>query len=342
MVEAHCEGEAGRVVTGGMPAIPGDTMLEKMDHINGPGDDLRRFCVFEPRGHAAMSTNLLFMPPCSKDADAGFIVMQGDRAHSMSGSNAVCVVTVLLETGIIEMQEPITVVTLDTPAGLVKATARCSEGKCENVTLRMTPSFAETLDAKVAVPGLGDVLVDVSFGGLYYALVDAGSVGLEITPGNARALAEAGSAIHKSCVEQLSLRHPESESLSHLAYVMFTGLNERDEMVNATVMPPGRIDRSPCGTGSSARLAAMHARKATSQGEEFVARSIIGGRFTIQVSGVSDVAGREAIVPEVTGRGWIHGIHHIGVDPADPYPLGFSLTDTWGEAQDLTTGDRPQ
>ncbi len=337
MVEAHCEGEAGRVVTEGLPDVPGNTMLERMDHLNGPGDDLRRFCVFEPRGHAAMST-ILLLPPCREDADAAFVILQADRAHSMSGSNAICVVTVLLETGIVGMSEPTAVVRLDTPAGLVTATAICRGGKCESVSLRMTPCFAERLDVSVDVPGLGEVTIDLAFGGLYYALVDAAQLGIEIEPGSARRLVEAGSAVHRACNAAVELEHPEHSSLSHLAYVMFTGRNNDGELVNATILPPGRVDRSPCGTGSSARLAAMLERGEAKAGETHVARSIIGGRFEVRAADKATVAGRGAIVPEVSGRAWIHGEHRIGVDPDDPHQLGFCLSDTWGDALDLIKG----
>lgn len=334
MIEAHCEGEIGRVVSGGVLDVPGATMLDKMDYLNGPGDKLRRFCVFEPRGHAAMSTNFLF-PPSAQGADVGFVVLQGDRAHSMSGSNSVCVVTVMLETGMLDMCEPETVVVLDTPSGVVKAEAACRSGKCESVTLDMPPSFAEALDVHLEVPGMGDVCVDLAFGGMYYVLVDVAQTGLEIKPSQARSLVDAGCRIHRACTGKLVPDHPTHPSLNYVGYVMFTDETADGELLGATVLPPGRLDRSPCGTGNSARLAVRHARGLVRAGAESVARSIIGGRFTVRCRGLTALGGRAAVLPRITGRAWIHGIHHIGVDPSDPFPDGFCLADTWGDAVDL-------
>ena len=197
VVEAHAEGEVGRVVTAGVLDVPGDTMLAKMQYINEVDDSIRRFCVFEPRGCAQMSTNLL-LPPTRDDCDAGFIVLQGDKAHGMSGSNVICTVTVLLETGIIEMREPETIVRLDMPAGLVVATAQCHNGKCERVSLQVNPSYAEILDAEVEVPGIGKVSVDIAFGGIHYGLINPRPLGLEIKPDSARELVRVGSEVHRA------------------------------------------------------------------------------------------------------------------------------------------------
>lgn len=334
MIEAHAEGEVGRVVTGGVLDVPGATMLDKMVHINEVDDSIRRFCVFEPRGAAQMSTNLLF-PPTRPDADAGFIVLQGDQAHAMSGSNCICVVTVLLETGLVPMTEPETIVRLDTPAGLVTARAECEDGKCKRVHLDMTPTFVEGLDVAVPVPGLGDVTVDIAFGGIYYALIEAGQLDLKIEPGAARTLVDVGSRIHRAARDHIVLNHPESPSLNTLSYVMFVDTREDGELVGATIMPPGRIDRSPCGTGNSARLAVRHARGEVSVGDSMTARSIIDSTFQVTLKSETEIAGRPAILPQISGRGWIHGIHQIGLDPSDPYPHGFKVSDCWGDAFDL-------
>ena len=334
MVEAHAEGEVGRVVTGGVIDLPGRDMLEKLRHLNEVDDSLRRFLVMEPRGSAQMSTNLL-LPPTRPDADAGFIVLQGDRAHAMSGSNTICMVTVLLETGMLEMKEPETVVRLDTAAGLVVARAACRDGKCERVSLRAPPSFVEALDFTIPVPGLGEVSVDVAFGGVFYGLIDAASVGLEITPSTARELVDAGCRIHRALTKTIEVRHPERPAINGIAYVMFTDRRDDGSLVGATVLPPGRLDRSPCGTGNSARLAVRHARGEVAIGESNEALSVIGSRFGVSLLETTEVAGRPAVVPEISGRGWIHGIHHIGVDPTDPYPSGYMLSDCWGDAFDL-------
>jgi len=309
-------------------------MLDKMVHINEVDDSIRRFCVFEPRGAAQMSTNLLF-PPTRPDADAGFIVLQGDQAHAMSGSNCICVVTVLLETGLLPMTEPETIVRLDTPAGLVTARAECGDGKCQRVHLDMTPTFVEGLDVPVDVPGIGTVSVDIAFGGIYYALIEAKQLDLTIEPGAARTLVDVGSKIHRAARDQIVLNHPESASLNTLSYVMFVDTQEDGELVGATIMPPGRIDRSPCGTGNSARLAVRHARDEVSVGDSMTARSIIDSTFQVTLKGQTEIAGRAAILPQISGRGWIHGIHQIGLDPSDPYPHGFKVSDCWGDAFDL-------
>ena len=334
MVEAHAEGEVGRIVTSSVNDIPGDTMLEKMNYINQVDDSLRRFLVFEPRGYAQMSTNLIF-DPINKDADIGFLILQGNKAHAMSGSNSICLVTVLLETGRIEMKEPETTVTLDTPAGIVRATASCKNGKCVRVSLDMTPSYADQLDAIIDVEGLGKVNVDIAFGGIFYALIDPSQFDLKILPENARQLVDIGTRIHRAVNEQLEISHPELESIKGISYTMFVGHDDEGEMKGATILPPGRIDRSPCGTGNSARLAVMEARGQIKVGEILKAKSIIDSEFQVEIISKKTIAGKPGVLPRISGRGWIHGIHQIGIDPSDPYPLGYKVSDCWGDAFDL-------
>jgi proline racemase len=334
MIEAHAEGEVGRIVTGGVVDVPGTTIADKLVHLNEVDDSLRRFLVFEPRGAAQMSTCLLF-PPTRADADVGFIVLQPDRAHAMSGSNAICLTTVVLETGMLAMSEPETVVRIDTASGIVAARALCKDGKVERVTLEMNPSYADRIDAAVEVPGHGAIKVDIAYGGIFYALVDAAQFGLEIRPDMARRLVEAGTAVHRAINASLDIRHPEIDAIRGLSYVMMTGRNETGELKGATIMAPGRIDRSPCGTGNSSRLAVAAARGLAKPGDRFVARSIIDSRFEVGYAADTTVAGRPAVIPTITGRGWIHGIHQIGLDPSDPYPEGFRVADTWGDAFDL-------
>ncbi|MCK5923586.1 MAG: proline racemase family protein, partial [Methylococcales bacterium] len=334
MIEAHAEGEVGRIVTGGIIDVPGRTLLDKMNHINRVDDSLRRFLVNEPRGCAQMSTNLL-LTPTHADADAAFIILQGDKAHAMSGSNSICLVTVLLETGMIEMREPETLVTLETPAGLVRATAACSNGKCERVSLDMPSSFADQLDAVVTVEGLGEVSVDIAFGGVFYGLINPAQFDLIISPQNARKLVDIGVRVHRAINQQLDVHHPELKGIEGVSYTMFVGHDDDGTMKGATIMPPGRIDRSPCGTGTSARLAVMFARQQIAEGDSQIARSIIGSEFNVSILGTTTIAGRPAILPRVSGRGWLHGIHQIGLDPTDPYPHGFMVADCWGDAFDL-------
>ena len=330
LVEAHAEGEVGRVVTGGILGVPGGSMLERLRWFNEHDTQLRRFLTLEPRGAAQMSTNLLF-PPSGPGADAGYLILQGDRAHAMSGSNSICVTTVLLETGMVAMTEPETVVRLETPAGLVTARAACANGKCERVTLDMTPAYVHALDATYDVAGLGPVRLDIAFGGVFYALVDAKALGLSIRPEEARRLVEAGAAIHRAVAAGPPIAHPEIAGLEGVSYVMFTDRRADGTLVGSTMLPPGRLDRSPCGTGNTARMAVMAARGEAGPGDRFEARSIIDSRFDVELVGAATVAGRAGVQVRVTGRGWIHGFHTLGLDPSDPYPTGFMVADCWGD-----------
>ncbi|MGQ3213551.1 MAG: proline racemase family protein [Shinella sp.] len=324
----HCQGELGHVLVGGAPDIPGETMLDKMNHINTVDDSLRRFVTFEPRAHVAQSVNLI-VAPTRDDADAGFIVLQADRAHPMSGSNCICVVTALIESGRIAMREPETVVRLDTPAGLVVARARCEGGRCLSVSLDNVPNFAELLDHDIDTPW-GRITVDIAFGGVYYALVDVGQVGLAIAPDNARALAEAGIELKRVLADQVEVRHPTLTGVNEIAYVMFRDREPDGAIRTCTTLQPGRVDRSPCGTGSSANLAALFARGEVSVGDARVSRSIIGGEFLAEAIGETEIGGRRAVLPRITGRGYVYGRSHLRLDPDDPFAAGFALSDTWG------------
>ncbi|MCW5719742.1 MAG: proline racemase family protein [Devosia sp.] len=334
LVEAHAEGEVGRIVTGGVIDVPGRTIADKLRHLNEVDDSLRKFLVFEPRASAQMSTCLIF-PPTRPDADIAFLILQGDKAHAMSGSNSICLTTVLLETGMLPMREPETIVRIETASGLVTARAQCRNGKCERVTLTMNPSYADQLDAVVDVPGVGKIKVDIAYGGIFYALIDPAQFGLEIRPDLARKLVEAGSAVHRAVNAQLKIAHPEIPEIKGISYTMFVDHTAEGELRGATIMAPGRIDRSPCGTGNSARLAVAAARGLARPGDRFTARSIINSTFEVEYAGDTSVAGRPAVQPIISGRGWIHGIHQIGIDPTDPYPHGYSVADTWGDAFDL-------
>jgi len=334
MIEAHAEGEIGRIVTEGIIDVPGRTMAEKLHYMNAEGDAMLRFLVQEPRGFAQMSTVLL--PPSTRpEAHAGLIVLQGDKAHAMSGSNCICAVTVLLETGQVEMNEPYKTVVLDTAAGLVTARATCRDGKCERVEIEMPPCYLHDMDASVDVEGLGEVKFSVAFGGIYYALADPAQLGLEIRPESARKLVDAGMCIQRAINRTMNIRHPEIDGLSGLSYLMFISRNQRGEQNGATIMPPGRIDRSPCGTGNSARCALMRVAGEIDLGESYIARSIIDSKFNVTLLRDTRVAGLPAVVPSISGRGWIHGIHQIGVDPSDPYQQGYMVSDCWGDAFDL-------
>jgi proline racemase len=326
IVGAHAEGEVGQVITGGVLDVPGRTMGDKMRHLNEVDDRLRRFTLCAPRGNAHMSVNLL-LPPTRADADAGFIVMQADRCHPMSGSNAMCVVTVLLETGMLPMHEPTTRVALDTPAGLVVAEAACRDGKCERVALEFVPSFALYLDHALEVDGLGTLAADLAWGGDWFCLVDAASCGFAVRPGEVREMIELGGRIKRAAGEQIVVRHPTMPEPATIGFVMFCAPPEAPggPYRNGTVMHPGRMDRSPCGTGTAARLAVMHARGEVAVGERLTVRSVIDSEFQAMIIGATTLGGRPAVLPRISGRAWIYGLYQLGVDPSDPYPLGYAL-----------------
>lgn len=329
LLDVHCEGEIGRVAIGGVPKIPGNTIAEQLNHINSVDDSLRRFLCLEPRASALGSVNLL-LPPKRPEADAGFIILQADQAHASSGSNSICVTTALLESGIVEMKEPETVVMLDTAAGLVKATATCRDGRCEKVKLTMVPAFALELDAEIDTPQWGRIRFDISYGGVFYALVDVGQIGTTIEKANARTLVDAGMMLKDMINRTIPAVHPEIPEISGIAYVMFRDTDPDGTVRTATTMWPGRIDRSPCGTGNSANLATLHARGKVKVGETFLSRSIIGSQFEVGLEAETEVAGRRAIIPSITGRGWTFGLHQVALDPFDPLAEGFAMTDTWG------------
>jgi proline racemase len=329
-VDAHAEGEPSRVVVGGVGNVPGESMLEKLRHLEREGDALRRLLLFEPRGSAPLSANLV-LPPVDPEADAGFIIMESCSYEGMSGTNTINTATVLLETGMLPMVEPVTRIALEAPAGLVRVTADCASGVCERVTFENVPSFATHLDAPVAVEGLGELRVDVAYGGAFCAFVDAGDLGYAIVPDEARALAELGERIRPAVVDQLEISHPVEPALAVLSFVVFTAPPRNGGHArNATVVAPGRLDRSATGTATSARLAVLAARGEIEDGAEFVNESVISTRFVGRILRRTRVGDRDAIVPAITGRAWITGFHQLVVDPADPFPEGFQLPDTWG------------
>ncbi|OOR87799.1 proline racemase [Moraxella caviae] len=335
LVDVHCEGEVGKVITGGVLNIPGASILDKLNYLNDVDDSLRRFVICEPRGSLAMSVNLL-LPPVHPEADAAFVIFQADKTHPMSGSNSICVVTALLELGMVPVQEPITNVVLETAVGLVRAQAHCKDGRCQSVTLTMTPSFAERLDFSFDSPTFGKITLDIAFGGVFYGLVDVSQINLALASQNARQLADAGAILCRELNAAISVCHPEYPSINHIAYVMFRNTLDAHTVQTCTTLPPGRIDRSPCGTGSSANLATLAARGLVKKGDVLTSRSTIGGEFAVRYHDDVMVGDRHAIVPQVTGRAWVYGIHQLGIDPDDPLAQGFMLSDTWGEFTKLS------
>ena len=335
-IDAHCEGEIGRVLTGGVVDLPGETLLDKFNYLNGDGDWLRKFCVHEPRGGAEKTMNLL-LPPSNPEAVAAFIPMHGDSSYSMSGSNAMCIATVLLEAGMVAMREPVTEFKLETPSGLIRIAANCRAGRCESVTVGGVPSFVQELDVALETNGHGTLHVDVAYGGTFFAFIDAADFGLSLTADEASDVIALASELKRCVREQIEPWHPTDEGLNAaglkvLPFFFLLPGGEREHHRNANIMPPARIDRSPCGTGSSARLAVLHARGLVRPGESVEFRSVIDGVFRTRIRRILQLGDREAIEPVLTGRAWIYGLSQIGVDPLDPFPLGYTLADTWGRA----------
>ena len=326
-VDTHAEGEPSRIIVGGVLDVPGTTMLEKAQWLEREGDWLRRLCLFEPRGSAPLSGDLV-LPSSHPEADAGFIIMESSSYEGMSGTNTINTATVLLETGMVEMVEPVTTLVLEAPAGLVRVTAECSRGKVDSVTFENVPSFCSALDAAVEVPGLGTLSVDVAYGGAWCAFVDATALGFEIVPDEARALAELGERIRPHANQQLTVAHPVEPALSHLSFIVFVAPPRvGGDARHATVVSPGRLDRAPTGTATSARIAVLDRRGV--MGATYVAESVLDTRFTGRIAGRTSVGDVEAVVPAITGRAWITGFHQVVLDPTDPL-AGFKLPDTWG------------
>ncbi len=328
-VDVHCAGEIGRVVTSGILDIPGQTMAGKLDYINKTDDSLRRLLCSEPRSGPAGSVVLL-TPSTTPEADVGFLVLQPDKAHAMSGSNAMCAVTAILETGMKPMSEPTTTLVLDTAAGLVPAIAHCEAGKVTKVTLDMPPSFVADYQTKIDTEQWGRISYDLCFGGVFYALVDVDQVGLSIVPEQARALAMTGVELRDLIAASTDVKHPLTPALDGLAYVMFRSNDEDGAIRTCTTLRPGRADRSPCGTGSNANIAVRHHEGQIAVGDSLVSRSIIGGEFETTLISIGQVGPFKATRNQVSGQCWIYGISQIGLDPSDPFPTGFTLSDTWG------------
>jgi proline racemase len=331
VVGCHAGGEIGNVIVGGVLPPRGATVFEQMQALQRDGDWLRRLLLREPRGSVAAHANLV-VPAMRPDCDAGFIIMEPTEYPAMSGSNAICTATVLLETGMVELQEPETVLRLEAPGGVVEARASCRDGRCESVEFTNVPCFADRLDAPLEVEGLGTLTVDVAYGGMWYAIADAQSLGFEIEPHEARDLSLAGEAIRAAAREQLPCAHPENPAIAGVSIVQIAApwAGVGNVTRNAVVVAPGRLDRSATGTGLSARMAVLHARGLMAVGDEMTHASAIGSTFAGRIVDETAVADRVAIVPAIRGSAWITGISQYFLDPADPYPEGYLLSDTWG------------
>ncbi len=326
VVDAHTEGNPERVVISGIPPIPGDSMLEKGRYVRAHLDHLRTFFTHEPRGHENMYAALV-TPPADPRAQFGILYLEPGGYATMCGHGTIAICTVLVEMGLVEAVEPQTCITLDTPAGLVEAVVHVRGGMAHAVTVRNVPSFLYKGDVRVDVPGLGRLKLDIAYGGNFYAILPARSVGLEVDKKYFRALVDAGTRIWQAVNEQVEIRHPLLPEINCVNYTEFSGPPQHPDAAakNAVVVPPSGMDRSPCGTGTSAKMATLYARGELELRQKFVHESIIGSLYTGELLEETRVGSFPAVIPTITGSAYIMGIHQLALDPADPFPNGYSL-----------------
>lgn len=331
LVSCHAEGEVGNVIVGGVSPPPGESLWEQSRWIE-TSQKLRNFVLNEPRGGVFKHINLL-VPARNPKAQQGFIIMEPEHTPPMSGSNSICVATVLLDTGMIDMLEPVTEFTLEAPGGLVPVRAYCEGGKARSIEVHNVPSFVHRLDCDLEVEGLGTLRVDIAYGGDSFALVDAARLGFELRPDEARDLAQLGARITRAANEQLDFVHPLYPDWAHISFCEFVlpVFEENGIKIskNTVAIDPGKLDRSPCGTGCSARMAVLNARGEMQVGDKMIGRSIIDSRFDCSIVEETRVGDKSAIVPSLRGRAWITGTHQLMLDPDDPWPGGYRVSDTW-------------
>jgi len=326
VLDYHTEGEPMRIVVGGVPVIPGSTPLARSDFVDQQWRDLLGFLLYEPRGHRAMCGAIL-TEPLSPEAQVGVVFLEPSGCVHMCGHGAIAIATMLVETGRVPLSEPTTTLTLETAAGLVRCRVTVQGGRVTGVTLQNVPAFACLTDAKVEVPGLGAVAFDLAYGGHFYAIVSGSAVGLCLVPAEAQHIVEVGEAIRVRIEQEFQLRHPDRPEAKGLLYVQFFTRSSRPgvKFKNAVVVSPLGLDRSPCGTGTSARMANLHARGELALGEPFMHESLLGTVFTGRLVGPSRVGQYPAVIPEITGRAFLTGFSTLVLDPDDPFPAGFLL-----------------
>jgi proline racemase len=341
-VDLHAAGEPGRVILGGVDTVPGTTMFEAMTWLAANRDDIRLRMVREPRGYPAANCNLV-LPSSNPEAVAGYVIMEQVEYPGMSGTNTMCVVTALLEMGVLPMTEPVTELTLEAPAGLIRIRADCRDGKVTGVTFRNVPAFTTHLDAVVEVPHLGSVTVDVAYGGMFYVIAAAEPFGLRLTPDEGADIVRITEMIKAAAADQLPVSHPEQPGFEGITIGQLSGPahDPANSMRNVVTVSTGvldwerpatwtgAIDRSPCGTGTSARMATLHARGRLAIDEDFCHEGILGTVFTGRLLETTRVGDRDAVVPQISGQAWITGIADYVVDPTDPFPDGFTIGDIW-------------
>lgn len=331
VVSCHAEGEVGDVIVGGVTPPPGETVWAQRSWI-AQDKTLRNFMLNEPRGGVFRHVNLL-VPPKNPAAQAAWIIMEPEDTPPMSGSNSICVATVLLDTGIIPMQEPITDMILEAPGGLVRVRADCRNGKAERITVENLPSFAGKIGVPLEVEGLGTLTVDTAFGGDSFVVVDAEALGLALETHEARELALLGVKITNAANQQIAFHHPERPDWTHHSFCLFAGPIGKDagglRAKSVVSIQPGKLDRSPTGTAVSARMALLHAKCEMVVGDRLTGVSIIGSEFHGKILGTTQVGPLNAIRPQISGRAWVTGTHQHMLDPSDPWPQGYKVADTW-------------
>jgi proline racemase len=329
-VDAHAEGEPSRVVVGGMGDVPGDTMLEKRGHCMHELDHVRQMLLREPRGMVSLSADIV-LPSSHPDADLGYVIIESTDYPVMSGTNTINTATVILETGLLPMTEPVTRFNLEAPAGIIEIVAECRDGKCERVTFRNKPAFVSHVGVPLHVPGVADLTVDVAYGGAFFVFVDATALGYSIVPDEAADLARLGELITRAAAEQLPVHHPESPEIPQ--EITFTNWwappLAGGDWRNTNIVSPGRVDRSACGTATCARMAVLQATGRLGVDQPFVSESILGSNFVGRIVSTTRVGELDGVVPTLSGRAWIYGHGQVGRHPDDPFPTGYTLSDTW-------------
>ena len=334
----HCEGEVCNVITGGVETVPGATMFDKMKYFRENCDDTRKLILFEPRGSVNHNANIIF-PSEIPEAAAGFIILETTEYPVMSGGNVMAVASVLLKTGVIPVEEPVTRFKLESPAGLIDVECECRENRVYSVRFVNQPAFVYYLDASVDVPDIGRITVDVAYGGMTYVIVKADDIGVRLRPEDGRLLCDLGERIKTAAAEQLETIHPLNPEIAGITQTLFAGSiakTERGlESTNAVVVRPGRLDRCPCGTGTSARLAVLHSRGLIGVGESFIHKSVIGTEFVSDIVETLKVGPYDAVVPAMSGRCWISFHSEYGLEEDDPFPAGYKIGDLWGNIASL-------
>ena len=342
-VDLHACGEPGRVIVGGVLDVPGETMYEKMQYFEQKADSLRLRMLREPRGYPAANCNLI-LPSNNPEAAAGFIIMEQTEYPGMSGTNTICVVTTLIETGMVEVNEPFTEFKLDTPAGLISIKAEVRNGKAINVTFENVPAFSVYSNKSIYVPEIGEVKVDVAYGGMFYVILDSEELGLKLTPDNGGKIVRNAEMVKAIASEKLPVVHPENKDISGITIAVVSGPPDNPDatLKNAVVVSTGKldwdrpetwkgvIDRSPCGTGTCAKMASLFEKNKLDLETDFIHEGILGTTFTGRLVKKTKVGNYDAVVPTITGRAWITGFAQYVLDDSDPFPEGYTIGDIWG------------